>query len=241
MTLFGIVAIALAGSFFQVTCGLGYAVICVSFWSLFLPLETAVVLELITGVFSMLFMALRQWRHINWRLLLWPTVFSCAASLLGFFALFQLETGLLYLLLGLLLICLGVFFLFFSNRAKLQPTTVTGITAGLVGGFFGGLFGIAGPPVAAYVLAASAGKEEYSATIQAHFSITSLFLILVHLLAGNIKGQVLLFGALGLFGVLGGLALGLLAFRRLSDTGLKRLVGLFLVGIGLFYLMRSSF
>lgn len=237
----GIVAVALLGSFVQVTCGLGYAVICVCFWSLFLPLETAVVLELITGVVSMLFMAIRRWRKIRWSLLLWPTVFSCGASLFGFFALFQLDTNLLYRLLGVLLICLGTFFHSFSDRAKLRPTMATGVAAGLVGGFFGGLFGIAGPPVAAYILAASNGKEEYSATIQAHFSITSLFLILIHFLAGNLQGTVLMFGAVGIIGVLIGLGLGLVAFRRLSDTGLKKLVGLFLIGMGLFYLLRTFF
>lgn len=241
MTFLGIIAVALLGSFVQVTCGLGYAVICVCFWSLFLPLETAVVLELITGVVSMLYMAIRQRRKIRWSLLLWPTVFSCSASLLGFFTLFQLDTTLLYRLLGLLLICLGTFFHSFSDRARLRPTAATGVAAGLIGGFFGGLFGIAGPPVAAYVLAASNGKEEYSATIQAHFSITSLFLILVHFLAGNLNGRAMLLGAVGIVGVLAGLALGLMAFRRLSDTGLKKLVGLFLMGMGLFYLLRTFF
>ncbi|HIT56771.1 MAG TPA: sulfite exporter TauE/SafE family protein [Candidatus Galloscillospira stercoripullorum] len=235
------VAVALLGSFVQTSCGLGFAVICVSFWSLMLPLETAVVLELLTGVVTMLYMAIRQWRHINWKLLLWPTVFSCSASLVGVFALFQLEMDVLYILLGLLLMALGVFFLFFSQRSSLHPTTATGVAVGLLGGFFGGLFGIAGPPVAAYLLAATSGKEEYSATVQAHFAMTSLFMILVHALSGNITVNVLLMGGTGILGVLAGLALGLLVYHKLSSQGLKKLVGAFLICMGLFYLLRNLF
>ena len=44
-----------------------------------------------------------------------------------------------------------------------------------------------------------------------------------------------------ILGVLAGLALGLLVYHKLSSQGLKKLVGAFLICMGLFYLLRNLF
>ncbi|MBQ2863736.1 MAG: hypothetical protein IJE84_06120 [Clostridia bacterium] len=54
-------------------------------------------------------------------------------------------------LLGVVLIALSTYFLFFFDRIKLRPTLSGALATGAVSGVLGGLFSTSGPPVVLYL------------------------------------------------------------------------------------------
>lgn len=240
MELFVLVAlIALAGSFVQSTTGFGYAVTCMALWPLLLPFKTATVVELITALFMTLAIAARYWRFINWKQLLWPTLAALPANWLGVQLLQNNSDHTLRRILGAALMVLAVYFIFFSKKLRIRPTTTSGLAAGAVAGLSGGMFSIGGPPIVAYYLCALEDKREYTATTQMFFILTTLSLLVMHLQLGNITGEVLRISGAALAGLAVGTGLGLAVFRRLPLETIKKLVYGFMLVMGLYILVTG--
>lgn len=238
LLLFLLVAlIALAGSFVQSTTGFGYAVTCMALWPLVLPLRTATVMELLTAIFMSIYIAARYWRFINWKQLLWPGLAATVTNWVGIQILQNSADTLLRRVLGVVLMALAVYFIFFSERLRIRPTRRNGLIAGAVAGLTGGMFSIGGPPIVAYYLNALDDKREYTATTQMFFIITIVSLLAMHLRLGNVTGEVLRVSLAALAGLALGTGLGLAVFRRLPLAAIKKLVYGFMLGMGLYILI----
>lgn len=229
--------IAFAGSFVQSTTGFGYAVTCMALWPLLLPFKTASVMELLTAVFMSLYIAARYWKFINWRQLLWPSLAAIVTNWVGVQILQNSTDTLLRRILGVALMVLAVYFIFFSERMHIRPTRRNGLIAGAVAGLTGGMFSIGGPPIVAYYLNALDDKREYTATTQMFFIVTILSLLAMHLRLGNVTGEVLQYSAAALVGLAAGTGLGMAAFRRLPLVTIKKLVYGFMLVMGLYILI----
>lgn len=229
--------IAFAGSFVQSTTGFGYAVTCMALWPLLLPFKTASVMELLTAVFMSLYIAARYWKFINWRQLLWPSLAAIVTNWVGVQILQNSTDTLLRRVLGVALMVLAVYFIFFSERMRIRPTRRNGLIAGAVAGLTGGMFSIGGPPIVAYYLNALDDKREYTATTQMFFIVTILSLLAMHLRLGNVTGEVLRYSAAALVGLAAGTGLGMAAFRRLPLATIKKLVYGFMLVMGLYILL----
>ena len=232
--------IALAGSFVQSTTGFGYAVTCMALWPLLLPFKTATVVELITATFMTVTIAVRYWKFINWRQLVWPCVVAVCTNWVGVQILQSSTETFLRRVLGAALMVLAVYFLFFSERLRIRPTRSNGMIAGAVAGLSGGMFSIGGPPIVAYYLNALEDKREYTATTQMFFIITTMALLVMHIRLGNVTREVLRFSAAAVAGLAVGTGLGLAVFRRLPLTTIKRLVYGFMLGMGLYILIFAK-
>lgn len=236
--LFFLVAlIALAGSFVQSTTGFGYAVTCMALWPLLLPFKTATVVELITATFMTVTIAVRYWKFINWRQLVWPCLVAVCTNWVGVQILQSSTETFLRRVLGAALMALAFYFLFFSERLRIRPTRRNGMIAGAVAGLSGGMFSIGGPPIVAYYLNALEDKREYTATTQMFFIITTMALLAMHIRLGNVTREVLQFSAAAVAGLAVGTGLGLAVFRRLPLTTIKKLVYGFMLGMGLYILI----
>ena len=64
-------------------------------------------------------------------------------------------------ILGIMLLVLSVYFLFFKGKIKLPSDPQYGFLAGLIGGITNGLFGAGGPPVVIYRLGATASHASW--------------------------------------------------------------------------------
>lgn len=240
MELFFLVAlIAFAGSFVQSTTGFGYAVTCMALWPLLLPFKTAAVLELITALAMSLYIAARYWRYINWRTLVWPTLISTVTNWLGLMVQQGGSEGFLRRVLGVVLMALAVYFIFFSEKLKIRPTVRNGVIAGALSGLCGGMFSIGGPPIVTYYLSISEDKREYTATMQTYFVFTILILLAMHWANGNITGQVLQLSLAGYAGLAVGTGCGMALFRRLPLAAIKKLVYGFMLAMGLYILIAG--
>lgn len=232
-----VAGVALVGSFVQAASGFGYAIICMALWPLILPFQTASIVELSTAFVMVIYISVRLWRHINFKILLWPFLASTLTSAVGVFTLMAGTESVLRRVLGGVLCLLAVYFVFFSHKLRIQPTRKNGIIAGAISGFCGGLFSIGGPPMVAYFLSVTDDKMEYNATLQFYFVLNTSFTFLLHLVLGNITGDVIRFGAVALIGLLVGTLFGFLVFKKLSMKALRRFVYTFMSCAGLYLLL----
>lgn len=232
-----IALVAFAGSFVQSCSGFGYAIICMAVWPMFVPFYTASILETIAAFFMVVYIAVRLWRSIDWKLLLPPVIMAVATSLLGVNTLMSLEEAVLSKIMGTVLLVLAVYFIFFSSKVHLKAGIVSGLAAGAISGFCGGLFNIGGPPMVAYFLSVTDDKEKYNATLQMYFTINTISIFLIHLFQGHVSEAMLPLVGAALAGTAVGTAGGMILFRRLTMGGIKKAVYIFMVCAGSYLLL----
>lgn len=240
MTYVAVALITLLGCTAQTSCGIGYAMVVMALMPLLIPFKTVAVLQILTVFPLVVYMAVRLRRHIRFSLILWPLAASLITSPLGVKALTLSSDSLLRRALGLLLVLLTVRFLWSLKRQKpVRATLVSGLASGALSGFCAGMLNIGGPPLAAYMLAASRSKEEYNASIQLYFAFSSVYIFLMHVIAGNVNSEVLSLCLPAFLGVAAGAWLGMKLFARLPleriRQGVYGLMGL----IGLYLLIRG--
>jgi uncharacterized membrane protein YfcA len=139
-------------------------------------------------------------------------------------------------LLGVALIALSIFFLFFNNRIQIKPTAANGVLAGALGGTLNGLFSTGGPPVVLYLTQTTKDNLTYFATIQFYFGITNIYAVAMRALNGVIDAQVLICAAVGMIGCMTGDYLGKLVFDKLDTKKLRTVIyiGMIISGLVLF-------
>ena len=108
--------VAFAGSFVQSSSGFGYAIICMAIWPMFMPFYTASILEAIAAFFMVIYIAVRLWKFIDWKLLLPPVIMATVTSFLGVNTLMALDEDVLSKIMGTVLLILAVYFIFFSSK-----------------------------------------------------------------------------------------------------------------------------
>lgn len=239
MTALYILLAAFAGSFIQSASGFGYAIVLMSVLPLVIPFQSAAILEVMTSFFMVGTIALKYRRFIRWRLLVWPLVANTIFSLTGVWFQSGSAEAVLRRILGVTLVLLSVYFIFFSSRLTLKGNAVNGFIAGSVSGVCGGLMSIGGPPMVAYYLAATHSKEEYNATLQAYFVISTAYIFFTHVALGHVTGQILAWGVWALLGLAAGTFCGLKLFARLSAAGLKKLVCGFMAVVGIYLVITG--
>jgi len=228
-----VILVAMLGSFVQASSGFGYAVICMALLPLVIPFRSAVVVEIFTAFVLVLFVSIKLRKHINFKLIIWPVVSAIVVSNLGIFTLMVSSERILRVALGVSLIILCIYFVFWGEKIRLKPTILTGLAAGAISGFFGGLLGIGGPPMAAYLLAATDDKLEYNATLQCFFVITGIYIMGTHMFLGNVNLQEARLGAAALLGLGVGLFVGIKVFNRLSISQIRKFVYVFMAIFGI--------
>ena len=222
------------GSFVQRTSGFGFGIFVMLFFPFFLPshAEAAAVSGLLSCCISG-YNAFTHRKHLQLKL---AVPLLCAALVIipvaVFFSSYAPER-VMKILLGVVLICFSLYFLFLGNRIRLRPTVGNGLLAGGLGGALSGLFSTGGPPVVLYLIHATPNKLVYFATVQAYFFITSSYSSIFRWIGGVIDGQVLLSALAGLLGCAVGSAVGGVVFRRLNDALLKKIIyiGMIVSGI----------
>ena len=190
---------------------------------MFMPFYTASILEAIAAFFMVIYIAVKLWKFIDWKLLLPPVIMATVTSLLGVNTLMALDEAVLSKIMGTVLLVLAVYFIF--------------LAAGAVSGFCGGLFNIGGPPMVAYFLSVTDDKEKYNATLQMFFTINTVSVFLIHVFQGHVSGAMLPLVGAALAGTAVGTAVGMFLFRRLTMTGIKKVVYIFMMCAGSYLLL----
>lgn len=234
-----VVLIGFIGSFVQSTTGFGYAVTVMAVWPMIMPFKTAAVLEIITAMVLTVSIAVKYRKYIVWKQLIWPGIASVFMNWVGLQILQHSGETFLRRILGAALMLLAIYFVFFSSKLKIRPTTRNAVIAGGVAGLTGGMFSLGGPPIVAYYLSALEDKRQYTATTQMFFILSTINLLLMHLIMGNITLSVIKLSVYVVAGVAAGTICGLALFKRLNLQTIKKMVYTFMMLMGLYILITG--
>ena len=135
--------------------------------------------------------------------------------------------------LGVCLICLSIYFFFFSERVKFRPTVKNGLLAGALSGTLNGLFSTGGPPSVVYLTQTLSENVVYFAAIQFYFTCTNLYALVFRVINGAVTSSLLLYSVFALVGCLVGNRIGERVFSRLDGARLRKVIygGMILSGI----------
>ncbi len=230
--------VSLLGSMVQGATGFGYAMICMSLWTLVVPLKMASIVEVISAFVMTVGMAFKLREHINYKLMIIPFFSSMIGSTIGVAILMRQEDGNLQRILGFALIALGLYFVFYSEKIHIKPTIKNSIIFGFISGFTGGLFNVGGPAMVVYFLTASKDKMEYNATLQANFALSIVYTFILHLYHGNVTVGALGYSAVSILGLLVGTSIGLSIFKKLPQEKLKKVIYTFIMIMGVVLIVR---
>lgn len=226
--------VSAGAAFVQRVSGFGLGIFAMIFFPYFFPSQAmaATVSGLISCIGSGI-NAIKYRKSIQWKAML-PLL--CAALCIIPLAVMVSASApdhILKPLLGVVLILLSIYFLFFSSKVHIRPTVGNGILFGAMGGALSGLFSTGGPPAVLYLIHACSGNLAYFATIQAYFSMTNLFTAVSRALNGMITKEVLILFVLGMVGWWIGDFIGAKVFSRLNPQRLKQViyVGMIISGV----------
>ncbi len=220
-----LILVGAGASFVQRVSGFGLGIFAMLFLPHFMPTHTAA--ATISCLFSCgtsTFNAVKYRKETPYKTVL-PMLFAALVTIpIAVYFSSAVSGNLFEILLGAVLICLSVYFLFFSNRIKIKPTTTSGIIAGALGGTLNGLFSTGGPPVVLYLTQATEDKKVYFAGIQFYFCVTNIYATIVRCFNGLVTLKLLLYALIGTVGCIIGDFLGKLVFNRLDGNKIKKVI-----------------
>ena len=238
MTSIFIAFVSLLGAGIQSTTGFGYAVLCMSLWTLVLPVKAASALQCISVFVMTLSITLKYRKHINIKLLVVPLCASLIGSTVGLAILMNNEETSLKRILGAALILLSIYFVKYQDKISIKPSLKNSLLFGFISGLSTGLFSMGGPPIVVYYLAVTKDKLEYTATLQGYFIANGCYVILKHALYGNFTAQVLNYSLYSISGVIIGMIGGLMVFNKLSQDKLRKTVYGFMAVMGMWLMIN---
>ena len=209
------------------------------FLPMFLSFQTAVLICQLIACVSLLILAVKYFKFIDWKLLLPVLIASIIVTGIVAMTSFSFNSTMLTLILAVMLILLSVWFFVFSSRIKIKPTVLNGTILGGIAGIGSGLFAICGPAVVLYLLPAAKRKESYLANIQFYFLIINLIGIAIRLSKGALSTTHIPLILWGWLGIALGTLLGIQTFKRIPLEKLKKAVYAF-VGLSGLWLIIST-
>lgn len=188
------------------------------------------------GYPSNLILAIQERRHIRWRICLPLILLVLTGSIPGALFLRHADAGLIKLLFGFVIILIGVEMLFRDKHPDhTNPSGKSRLMLGLIGllsGLLCGLYGI-GALLGAYVSRVTRDSHSFRGNLCMVFFAESTFRIFLYSYWGILTPDILL-SALQLVPFMGiGLALGMMAGRRLNEALARYLVVIMLILSGI--------
>lgn len=217
----------------QSVTGFGAGILVMLVLPYFFPVMTSSALSgSITTVLSMgLVWTYRKYIHKE--LLMWPLVGYLITSTLTIRYLSGLKSDLMLKLLGICLIGLALYFLFFSHRIHVKGTRTTAVICAALSGFLGGAFGMSGPPMVIYYLAVLDKKEDYLGTLQAFFTIGGIYMFTQRVWTGIYTWDMVPLTLCGIAAILLGKGIGRRIIDRIDEEKMRKLIYLFLIFTGI--------
>lgn len=225
MIYFAATIVILIGAVIQRITGFGFGI----FAMIFLPYLAGSYGEAnaLSGLLSMvfcLFVCASYFKYVNWKNILLPVIASTATSYFAVEFMKTQDDTTLRIILGIFLILLSIYFMFFSSKINFRASWYGGLAAGALSGILGGLFAMGGPPVVIYFMQSEKDINRYMGTIQAYFAVSGVFNIGIKAAAGFVTPNVLLFWLIGSAGIFAGIWLGKKIYCKIDACLLRRLV-----------------
>lgn len=224
-----IVAFAFIATFIQRVTGFGFGIVFMSVVPFLMPgYGEATALSGLLALVCAIGSGIRVFRYLNWKKLLPILCTFCLVSLLAVNVVASVDNHILKKILGVILILVSLYFIFFNGKFKLKPSIPVQVGMGTVSGLMGGLFGMQGPPAVIYFISCTDSKEEYMALTQWYFIFGNIAMAFYRAGNGFMTADVFKLFVFGVPAVLAGLFFGSLVYRRMPVALLKKFVYVFI-------------
>lgn len=232
--IFIVILVATVGSTIQRVTGFGFGIFAMLFLTRIITVYgEANALSGLLSFTSTLIVALSHAKKVDWKNLLFPCIGFAVISVPSILLMKKLDNRVLLIMLGVALILLSGYMFFFSSKIKVKPNPFTGLAAGGFSGILGGIFSMGGPPVVIYFMQSEGDdKDRYLATIQMYFLLSNVYGTAVKAINGFITKDVLILAAFGTVGMIAGIFIGKLIFKKLRVDILRRVVYCFMAVAG---------
>lgn len=231
--------VTLVGAVLQAGFGFGIGPVLVAFLPMIMEYNQAILTFLVLAIIGNAVLAFRNIKYVRWKALLpilIPTI--VLTDVIAFFAV-DINTDIIYMALGFLLIILSIYFFIFAEKIKIKASVFTGTIVGIISGILSGFFALAGPPAALYFLPALKDKKEYIGTFQMYFLIINISNLIVRLVRGGWSTISIPVMSSGIIALLIGTLIGYLCLKNFKGKWFERAVYI-LIGLNGLWIVISS-
>jgi uncharacterized membrane protein YfcA len=223
--------IFLAAGFIQGFSGFGSALFAIPLLTLFLDVKIAVPLCILNSILITSYLSLELKGYMEKKKILPLFLGSLPGIYIGAIFLNHMESAILKLLLGLLIIIYAVYSLIF-HPAPRNIHNIWAYIAGLCTGFIGSAFSAGGPPVIIYTSLTDWSKNQIKATLTGFFLLASIVTAAVHAAGGLTNEVVIKYFLASFFFILVGVYAGAQFYRRISSREYIKVILFTLIVLG---------
>ena len=183
-TLFLLAAVFLA-VFTQSVSGFGVALVAMSLLPAIVGIHTATPLVALIAIVLELFLFLRYRSAFNFQAIWRITLASLIGIPIGLYAFKQVNPEIIVTLLGIILVAYAVYGLIQLKLPEFKHP-YWAYLMGFIAGIIGGAYNTSGPPVIIYGNCRRWLPNEFKGNLQGYFLVTTVVIILGHLISGNL-------------------------------------------------------
>lgn len=234
ITAFLIFLSSFAGSFVQRVCGFGFGIFIMTILPYLMPsYQEATALSGFLSLIQSGLVLISIHKYLNIKNLYVIFLSFCVFSFFAIKFVSVSDESILKIILGIVLILLAMYFLFFSKNAAVTPTLKWQISLGGLSGIMGGLFGMHGPAAVVYFLSSEKTKENYLAIAQAYFVITNIYMSFFRAEYGFVTSTVGFALLYALPGIFLGIYFGKKVFDKINSQTLKKIIYYYMILAGI--------
>ena len=229
-----LILLCAGASFVQRVCGFGFGVFIMTMLPFLCPsYGEATTLSGILAAAQSFYVLCFMWRLVVWRRIWLMMISFVIVSYIAIQYVAIATDSILSILLGITLILLSLYFLFFSKHVRLKPTRTLQLSMGALSGAMGGLFGMHGPPAVVYFIEVEHDKNKYMAVCQAFFLITNIIMTFFRAQRGFLTSFVGVSALYAAVGVVLGSYFGKLVFDKIPVDLLRKIIYVYMIISGL--------
>ena len=217
--------LCIGASFIQRTTGFGFGIFIMTMLPFLMPsYGEATTLSGLLALTTSSVITWRMRRYVTWRRLLPILAAFLVTSAAAVAMLRHLDDTFLRRILGVALVLVSIYFIYFSSRIRIRPTLTFQIGAGSLSGVLGGFFGMQGPPAVRYFISSEPDKDHYMAMAQCYFLLGNAAMTFFRAGNGFLTGAVGISYLYGLGGVIIGTFVGAAVYSHIPSSLFKYIV-----------------
>lgn len=232
---------AISAFFIKGLCGFANTLVFTSILSFANDNRNISPVELLLGYPTNLIMAVKERKHIDWKICMPLSALVLAGSVPGILFLKNVDTGAIKIIFGFVIIVIGIEMLFREFKpAKMKESKVVLVLIGILSGILCGLYGV-GALLGAYLGRVTKDSASFKANICVIFFIENTFRIILYTVWNIIHPDILIQALCLAPLMILGLAAGMVTGKILDDRIIKRIVIIMLILSGVALIINSIY
>jgi hypothetical protein len=231
--------IAFLAGLIQGLAGFGSVLLSLPLLAVFLDIKTVIPLVALYSMVLTVILIIHLWQFIEAKKII-PLIIGAVAGVpLGVLFLKKMDTGVIQVIVGVVLILFSLYSLFLKPPDRTISERWAPVF-GFIGGCLGGAITATGPPVIVYTSLQSWKKDTIKATLQGFFFVSGILVVVSHAISGITSGEVVRYFILSLPLLVAGTYAGSFFYDTVEEAGYKRIIYSVLALLGLFMIVKAT-